>query len=69
MSCTQTSITRIDCTIQIDDSGDLTVSADDLAGNTDTDTEPNYIIDTIPPIISLVVPSPETVEYLSIYID
>jgi hypothetical protein len=45
------------------------VSAEDLAGNTDVGIESNYVIDTIPPIISLIVPSPETVEYLSTYID
>jgi len=68
-SCSQTSITRVDCTISIDDSGDLTISADDLAGNNDMETEPNYIIDTTPPVITLIVPSPEIVEYLSSYTD
>jgi len=68
-SCTQTSPSRVDCTISIDDSWDLTISADDVAGNTDTETETDYIIDTIPPVISLLTPSPETVEYLSAYTD
>ena len=45
------------------------ISADDVAGNNDTETESNYIIDTTPPVISLVVPSPETVEYLAAYSD
>jgi len=68
-SCTQTSPSRVDCTIQIDDSWDLTISADDLAGNNDTETEANYIVDTTPPVISLITPSPETIEYLSSYTD
>lgn len=67
--CTQTSVTRVDCTISVDSSGDLTITADDLAGNNDTETEPNYIIDTGIPVISLITPSPETVEYLSSYTD
>ena len=68
-SCSQRSITRVDCTISVDDSGDLTISADDLAGNNDIETETNYIIDTTPPVITLVAASPETVEYLNPYTD
>ncbi len=68
-SCSQKSPSRVDCTIQIDDSWDFSISADDLAGNNDTETEPNYIVDTTPPVISLIAPSPEIVEYLSSYTD
>ena len=44
-SCTQTSATQVDCTIQIDDDGDLTISAtDDLSNGPATETESNYLI-------------------------
>ena len=68
-SCVQTNPSRIDCTIQIDDDGDLTIDALDLAGNDDTETEPNYIVDTNPPVITLNGVDPETAEYLSSYSD
>lgn len=69
VSCVQTSNLRVDCTIQIDDSGDLVVSADDVAGNNTIQSELDYIIDTTPPVLTLITPSPETVEYLSAYAD
>ena len=53
-SCTQTSATQVDCTIQIDDDGDLTISAtDDLSNGPATETESNYVIDTTPPVVAI----------------
>lgn len=68
-SCVQTSPNRVDCVIQIDDDGDLQIDALDLAGNNIDEIEPNYIIDTNPPVITLNGVNPETAEYLSSYID
>jgi len=67
--CVQTSLIRVDCTVDIDDSWNLVISASDIAGNNLTETEADYIIDTIAPVLSLVTPSPETIEYLSSYTD
>lgn len=36
LMCTQTNPTRVDCTVQIDGSGGVTVSVTDRAGNTST---------------------------------
>lgn len=47
----QTSPTQVDCTISIDSSGDLTIHATDNSSNSDTDTETNYIVDTVDPNI------------------
>ena len=49
LSCTQTSPTQVDCTISVDTSGDLVISALDTSANSGSDTEINYIVDTIPP--------------------
>jgi hypothetical protein len=68
-NCVQTNPSRIDCTIQIDSSGDLEIDADDVAGNSANESEDNYIVDTVAPILSLVTASPETIEYLAAYID
>lgn len=68
-SCVQINPTRVDCIVQIDDDGDLTIDATDLAGNNDTETEANYVIDTNPPVITLNGLDPETVEYLGAYTD
>jgi len=68
-SCLQTNPSRVDCTIQIDDDGDLTIDAIDLAGNSVDEAEINYIIDTNPPVLSLNGVNPETVEYLASYTD
>ena len=51
LSCTQTSSTQVDCTISVDTSGDLVISADDTSANSGDDTETNYIVDTIAPNI------------------
>jgi hypothetical protein len=44
-------VVQVDCTISIDDTGDLTISAQDTSANTDEATEINYIIDLIAPNI------------------
>ena len=49
LSCTQTSSTQVDCTITIDSSGDLVITATDDLGDTASETEAGYIIDSIPP--------------------
>ncbi len=50
-NCIQTSITQVDCTVQIDMSGSLSVYATDNENTTKTKIETNYIIDTIPPTV------------------
>ncbi|MCB9809030.1 peptidoglycan-binding protein [Candidatus Nomurabacteria bacterium] len=50
--CTQTTATRVDCTLQVDantGTGDIQVNALDVAGNTNTVTETGYAIDVTPP--------------------
>ena len=47
-------MTQVDCTVSIDDSGDLNISALDMAGNIATGSENLYVIDVIAPMISLV---------------
>ena len=47
----------------------MIIEATDLAGNDIDETEPNYVIDTNPPIITLGGINPETVEYLAAYSD
>lgn len=51
--CTPSSgvVTSVSCTVSIDSSGDFSVSVPDLAGNTGTDTETNYIVDLIAPTL------------------
>ena len=56
-SCVQTSATQVDCTISIDASGDLVITADDDAGNTGTDTESGYLIETTPALITITAPT------------
>ncbi|MGB3023339.1 MAG: BspA family leucine-rich repeat surface protein [Candidatus Saccharimonadales bacterium] len=48
-SCTQTSVTQVDCTVSVTSSGDLNIQATDVAGNVATKKETNYVIDTTPP--------------------
>ncbi len=50
--CVQTTATTVDCTIQVDTSGDITIYAVDGAGNTATLTESGYTIVTTGPVIS-----------------
>ncbi|MEZ4288625.1 MAG: DUF4215 domain-containing protein [Polyangiales bacterium] len=54
-SCVQTSASQVDCTIQIDSSGDLEIVAQDTSGNAGDDSEPNYVItpDTMPPVVTI----------------
>ncbi len=49
LSCTQSWTTIVNCTISIDSTGNLVITADDIAGNTGTDTESGYVIDTVAP--------------------
>lgn len=52
VSCTQTNATRVDCTLQIDGNdgtGDIRVTATDVAGNESNRSEVGYQIDTTPP--------------------
>ena len=68
-SCIQINPSQVNCTISIDTSGDLVISATDNAGNNDLENEDSYIIDTLPPVLTLVWNDPETVEYLASYSD
>ncbi|MDC0505985.1 DUF5011 domain-containing protein [Candidatus Gracilibacteria bacterium] len=52
-SCTQTNSSTVDCTIQIDDSGNLQITATDNAGNSSSAIENNYVIDVTPAVITL----------------
>ena len=63
-SCTQTSVTQVDCTVSIDSSGDFIVFASDTSTNMGSDTEINYTVDTIAPNIPSV--SVDTVGAFSI---
>ena len=54
--CTQTSTTRVDCTVQIDDTGDISVSVTDRVGNNNSTTETGYVIDIISPLVSINTP-------------
>ena len=49
--CTQTNPQTVNCTIQIDTSGNLTMHAVDSKGNTATRAENGYLIDTIAPTV------------------
>ncbi len=53
LSCTQTTSTQVDCTIQIDDDGDLVIKVEDLAKNTVSGIQVWYMIDTVYPVITL----------------
>jgi len=68
-SCAQTSMTQVDCTVSIDDSGDLNISALDMAGNIATESENLYVIDVIAPIISLVWSGTVTISQWDVYTD
>jgi hypothetical protein len=52
-TCTQTNVSTVDCTISIDTSGDLVISATDSANNVSSNTQTGYIIDIIAPVITL----------------
>ncbi len=52
-NCTQTNISQVDCTIQIDSSWDLYISANDTAGNNSVVSQLWYIIDTVAPNLAL----------------
>ncbi|MFZ2804475.1 MAG: fibronectin type III domain-containing protein [Patescibacteria group bacterium] len=56
--CTQTDGTTVDCTITVDDSGDLLISATDLAGNSASQAETGYVIVTQAPVISNIASVP-----------
>ncbi len=52
--CTQVDNSHVDCTLQIDDNegtGDLQVTAKDVAGNTTVRTETGFVIDRTPPTV------------------
>ena len=58
LSCTQTDVRTVDCTVQITSSGTLLVDATDIAGNAAVQTsEENYVIETTAPEISVTAPS------------
>ncbi len=55
-TCVQTTASRVDCTLQINGTqgtGDLKVDVTDQAGNTASQTEVGYIIDTTPPTVTV----------------
>ena len=57
--CTQTSVSRVDCTLQVDNAegiGDIVASAEDFVGNTAAVTEEEYIIDSTQPVITVTAP-------------
>ncbi len=56
-SCVQTSATQVDCSIAIDSTGNLIISAEDSLGNTGSDTETGYLIDQNPPSITINAPT------------
>jgi len=68
-SCVQTTAEQVDCIVTITDSWDIEVIASDLAGNTPSASENTYIIDTIPPVLSLVWSGVVTVEVATSYTD
>ncbi|MBP6037825.1 MAG: hypothetical protein KA604_00610 [Candidatus Saccharimonas sp.] len=49
--CTQVNATQVSCTVKLDTSGNLEVSAMDKAGNTAAKSELGYIIDTDAPVV------------------
>lgn len=49
LSCVQTNLSTVDCTITISSSGDLIINAIDVAGNSRSDNEPGYTINVAPP--------------------
>jgi len=51
LNCTQSWALEVNCTISIDDSGNLVIAATDDASNSTSDTELGYFIDTVPPNI------------------
>ena len=67
LHCTQTSATRVDCTIDVDSSGDLTIDALDLASNGASRTESGYIIDTTSPVVTITAPAAITLANQSSY--
>lgn len=52
--CTQISFTQVSCSITILDDGNLVISSHDIAGNVASLTRNGYVIDTIPPTMSIV---------------
>ena len=62
LSCTQTNEKRVDCTIEINSSGDLKISATDVAGNVANLNENGYVIniitpDTEKPVLQIIAPT------------
>jgi surface protein len=55
LSCTQTTATQVDCTISVDSSGDLTITATNSTANSSATAEANYIVDTYTPVSTVSV--------------
>lgn len=56
-TCIQTSVTEVNCTISIDASGDLEITATDTGGNVASSSELGYVIDTTPATITINAPT------------
>ena len=57
--CTQTSGTRVDCTVHVTESGTLLVDATDAAGNAaEQISEAGYVVDSATPVISALSATP-----------
>ncbi|MDE2439314.1 MAG: hypothetical protein KGN01_08045, partial [Patescibacteria group bacterium] len=64
-SCTQTDTSTVDCTIRITSSGNLVIKATDNAGNAATETKSGYVIDAIPPSITITAPTKSSRDTIS----
>ncbi|MDD5738513.1 MAG: hypothetical protein PHY72_01095 [Candidatus Pacebacteria bacterium] len=56
-NCIQADTNIVNCTIAINSSGDLVIKAVDILGNSATQAENNYIIDTVTPFITITAPA------------
>ena len=56
-SCTQTSSTQVDCSLNVTGSGDLHIGASDSVGNASQISRLGYTIETTPPVIVITSPT------------
>ncbi len=54
-ACVQTTATQVDCTISIDTSGNLTIGMTNTSGQSITQTETNYFVDTTGPVPTMTI--------------
>jgi hypothetical protein len=57
LSCVQTTAVQVDCTVSVESSGNLVITVTDEAGNSETESENDYIIDIIDPLITITAPT------------